>query len=147
MKQLLAATLTIFVFLTMSSSALAAVRFTRIYFDPAGEDAAPEPNSDLNKERVVICNNGNRRRSLSRWKLTDRGADHRFTFPRGFRLGGGRCVRVHTGRGRNDRNDLYFDLDFYVWNNDGDRATLKKRSGTVIDRCGYGSGASSPASC
>jgi hypothetical protein len=132
--------------LLAAGPANAAIRIRTIHFDPPGEDAAPEPNSDLNKERVVICNTRGARRSLSRWKLVDRGPDHRYAFPRRFRLRGNRCVTVHTGRGRDTRRDLFMDLDFYVWNNDGDRATLKRRGGRVADRCSY-SGSGSSVNC
>lgn len=44
--------------------------------------------------------------------------DHTFRIPQGFRLRPGRTVTIHTGRGRNDRNDLFMKLGFYVWNNE-----------------------------
>jgi hypothetical protein len=40
----------------------------------------------------------------------------------------------------------YWRSDGYIWNNDGDRATLKKPGGTVVDRCSY-SGAGSFKIC
>jgi hypothetical protein len=53
----------------------AAIRIRRIAFDPPGEDGLPEPNSDLNKELVRICNTANRGKSIRRWRLRDQGAD------------------------------------------------------------------------
>ena len=37
--------------------------------------------------------------------------------------------RIHTGRGSANRFDLYWRIDWYIWNNDGDTATLKTRGG------------------
>lgn len=42
---------------------------------------------------------------------------------------------------------LHWDLDNYVWNNDGDRATLKRPNGTIVDRCAYTASADSPYPC
>ena len=84
---------------------------------------------------------------MSRWRLTDKGADHTFRFPQDFKLKASRCVTVHTGRGRNSARHLYMKLGNYVWNNDGDKATLKKKSGARVDTCSYGSSASSPVAC
>jgi hypothetical protein len=44
---------------------------------------------------------------------------HRFRFPR-CRIPAGGYVKVHTGSGKNQRGDLYWRLDNFVWNNDGD---------------------------
>lgn len=42
---------------------------------------------------------------------------------------------------------LYWNLDNYVWDNDGDKATLKDKSRGVVDRCAYTSSADSPVAC
>jgi hypothetical protein len=54
-------------------------------------------------------------------------------------------VRDVQSRRRQDRDDphgqwiehtpsnRYWQYDWYVWNNDGDRATLKRPTGTVVD--------------
>lgn len=124
----------------LPANALATVRIDKIVYDPPGSDSFPEPNSDINKELVKICNNSSAgSRSLRRWRLRDRGPDHTYRFGR-FRLRAGQCVKVHTGKGKRDRHNLYWGLDSYVWNNDGDRATLVKRGGDIADRCGYKGG-------
>ena len=46
------------------AAADAAIRIRWIYFDPPGEDGLPEPNSDLNKEKVVVCNTAGRQKEL-----------------------------------------------------------------------------------
>jgi hypothetical protein len=44
-------------------------------------------------------------------------------------------VTVHTGSGSNTARHRYWRSDGYIWNNDGERATMKNKAGTVIDRC------------
>lgn len=43
--------------------------------------------------------------------------------------------------------ESYWDLCNHVWNNNGDVATVRNRGGNVVDRCRYGSAASSPKRC
>jgi Lamin Tail Domain len=101
------------------------VRITKIAFNPPGIDL-PVTNAKLNREYVALKNVSRRPGWLTGWVLKDKIVDgHRFRFPR-FRLGPGRYVRIHTGSGRNDRNDLYWNAENYIWNNsEPDRATLK----------------------
>ncbi len=105
----------------------------------------------------MVKNTGERRTSLDGWKLHDKGRGHAYRFSN-ITLRPGEYVRVHTGRGDDGAvtgcnghcftyYDFYWDLDSYVWNNDGDAATLKNRAGDVVDRCRYGASASSPRRC
>ena len=100
-------------------------------YKPSGDTGT---NSHLNREFVVLHNTGSRARRIGNWRIRDL-AGHRYTLPDGFRLGPDRYVRVHTGKGSNDSNDRYWGSGWYIWNNTGDRATLKNAVGTVIDRC------------
>lgn len=92
----------------------------------------------------MLKNTGNRAKSLTVWTLRDT-AGHVYRFGT-FKLRAGRTVTVHTGSGGNTGGHRYWDSDWYVWNNDGDRATLKNGSGSVIDRCSW-SGGSTATSC
>lgn len=112
------------------------IRITRVSYDSPGSDTGS--NASLNAEWVAIKNNGNRARQLRGWTLRDT-AGHVFRFPR-FTLRPGRTVKVHTGTGNRTRRHLYWRQNWYVWNNDGDRATLRKRNGRLIDRCSWGDG-------
>ena len=58
----------------------------------------------------------------------------------------GKTVKIHSGKGSNTARDRFWRSDGYIWNNDGDRAKLKSKAGTVIDTCSY-SGAGSSVSC
>ena len=120
--------------MAMALPASAKIEFHRIVYNPSGSDTGT--NWHLNREFVVLHNTGSRTRRIGNWRIRDL-TGHRYTLPDGFRLGPDRYVRVHTGRGRNDSNDLYWGSGWYIWNNTGDRATLKNAAGTVIDRCRY----------
>ncbi len=45
-------------------------------------------------------------------------------------------------RGEATANDRYWGMSNFVWNNDGDKATLVKRSGRIADSCSYAGGES-----
>lgn len=123
--------------MAMAFPASATIEIHRIVYDPSGSDTGA--NSHLNKEKVVLKNTGAKARKIGGWKIRDR-ANHRYTIPSGFRLRAGRTVRIHTGSGSDDRNDLYWGNGWYIWNNTGDRATLKNARGVVKDRCRYNGG-------
>ncbi len=141
-SKLAAVSLIAVLFAALPAPALAAVRITRAQYDSPGSDTGS--NSSLNAEYVVLKNTGNRAMSLTGWTLRDT-AGHVYRFGT-FKLRAGRAVTVHTGSGGNTGGHRYWDADGYVWNNDGDRATLKNRSGSVIDRCSW-SGGSTATSC
>jgi Lamin Tail Domain len=125
-----------FALLAVPAWASAAICITKIQYNSPGTDDGS--NSSLNQEYVVIKNTGTRARSLRGWTLKDR-AGHEYTFPT-FRLGGGKTVKIHTGRGTNDSNDLYWRSGAYIWNNDGDKAFFRTSGGTLVDTCAYAGG-------
>jgi hypothetical protein len=49
-------------------------------------------------------------------------------------------VTVHTGKGHDRPGQRYWGQGWYVWNNDGDKATLRNKVGKLIDRCRWGDG-------
>jgi hypothetical protein len=53
---------------------------------------------------------------------------------------------LHTGNGSNTAAHRYWRSGSHIWNNEGDRATLKNAGGTVKDRCSY-SGAGDYKTC
>lgn len=108
-----------------------AIRITRASYDSPGSDTGG--NASLNAEWIAVKNSGSRARQLHGWTLRDT-AGHVYRFPR-YKLRPGRTVKVHTGDGSNSRRHLYWGQGWYVWNNDGDRATIRNRNGNLIDRC------------
>jgi hypothetical protein len=119
------------------------VKITKVYFDSPGSDNRSK--TSLNAEYVTIKNTKSHTKSLSRWTLRDRGGIHVFHFPT-FKLAPGDKVRVHTGPGTNTAHNLYWNAGAYIWNNSGDTATLRKATGTLVDRCKF-SGAGSYKIC
>jgi len=142
LKRLSVVLLVLVLVMALPAGAAAAIRFKRILYNPAGSDTGS--NSHLNQEWVLINNTGNRNRDLDGWVLTDRGPDHRYGFT-GISLPSGDLLKLHTGSGRHrvttgcggdcSVHHYYWGLDDYVWNNDGDRATLKKPNASIADRC------------
>jgi hypothetical protein len=122
------------------------VRITKIAFVPPANDL-PVTNRKLNREYVTLRNTSRSARRLTGWILKDNNKDgHRYRFQR-FRVRPGRYVRIHTGSGRNDRNDLYWNADNYIWNDyEREKATLRAPRG-VVDSCRYRANASSPKNC
>jgi len=94
---------------------------------------APSPEREnLNGEWVEISNPGESDENLAGWKLEDR-QNHTYTFP-DFILKAGASARIHTGIGSDTSEDLYWNRNTAIWNNDGDTATLKDASGDIVSR-------------
>ena len=98
------------------------VRISAIDFNP--------PGADIDGERVVIQNDTSADVNLSNWTLRDL-ARHVFTFPK-FLLRAGFSVTVWTKVGSNDAENLFWGRGAAVWNNTGDRASLRDTSDSEI---------------
>lgn len=109
------------------------VHIDTVRYDPAGSDTGS--NAHLNKEVVVIENRSGKARVLTGWTLRDT-AGHVYTFP-ATKLKSGRSVTVHTGKGNNRAGHRYWGAGAYVWNNDGDKAILRNKSGASVDTCSW----------
>ncbi|WP_406416724.1 lamin tail domain-containing protein [Streptomyces sp. NBC_00842] len=103
-----------------------------IQHDSPGRDNGT--NRSLNDEWVTVTNTSYRTVDLSGWTLSD---DSRNTYRFDMRLAGRSSVRVHTGYGRDDRDDVYQDLRRYVWDN-RDTATLRNEDGYRVDSKSWG---------
>ena len=119
-------------FVLPAASATAAIKITKIRYDP------PAEGTRLNGEFVVIKNTSSARVTLTDWTLRNTSGDV-FTFPI-FQLHSGARVTIHTGQGNDDRTDLFWNAGKYVWNNDGDTAILRADGGDRRDRCRYSGG-------
>lgn len=115
------------------AEAAGSVHLTKIYYDSPGRDT--RSNASLNAEYVQIKNSTATSVNLRGWTLVD-ASRHRYVFP-SFTLKPGRTVTVHTGQGRDTAANLYQQRRAYVWNNDRDRATLRRASGALQDTCAY----------
>lgn len=112
------------------------IYISRVQYDSPGTDTGS--NTSINAEWVRITNSTSSKRTLTGWTLRDT-SSHVYKFPT-TTLKAGASLRVHTGKGTNTATDKYWKLSYYVWNNTGDKATLKNRAGTVIDTCKWGDG-------
>jgi hypothetical protein len=116
-----------------SASAAPCVRIYRIWYNSPGPDNGS--NASLNAEWIQLKNYCRTGRSLTRWNIQD-AVRHTYVFG-DFGLGGGRLVKLHTGRGKNTATDVYWGRRAYVWNNDKDTAYLYNRRGGLVDTCSY----------
>jgi Lamin Tail Domain len=104
-----------------------------IYYNSPGRDTGS--NWSLNHEWVQLHNRTDHRITLTHWTLRDR-QGHVYKFGT-YRLKAHGYVKIHTGKGTNTQTNRYWRRSWYVWNNTGDRATLKNANGNVVDRCTY----------
>lgn len=133
-------TTTLVLVLGLALPAAAKVEIHKINYNPPGSDTGT--NWHLKQEQIVLRNTGAKPRNIGGWLIRDR-ANHRYRIPAGFTLKPGRYVRLHTGKGSGDANDLFWGQGWYVWNNDGDTAVVKNGNGTRVDRCTYKGGGAS----
>lgn len=113
---------------TAPAEAASPVRISGVQYDSPGSDRGG--NLSLNAEWVRVTNYSSSAKTLAGWTLRDR-SNHVYRFGT-YRLGAGKSVRVHTGRGANTATNRYWGKGWYVWNNDTDRATLKNASGVTV---------------
>jgi hypothetical protein len=95
--------------------------------------AEPSPEKEnLNEEWVEITNLGTEDVNLAGWTLED-AQNHTYKFP-DFSLKAGGVAKIRTGTGNDTAADLFWNRSSSIWNNDGDVATLKDASGSIVSR-------------
>ncbi|MGW5609536.1 lamin tail domain-containing protein [Streptomyces sp. NPDC003753] len=115
------------------AQAASAIQIYKIYYDSPGADRGG--NTSLNAEYVEVKNTGRSAIDLRGYKVKD-ASNHWYTFP-AYKIGAGKTVKVHTGKGTTSAGNLYQGRSWYVWNNDKDTATLYKSGGAFADSCSY----------
>jgi hypothetical protein len=118
---------------TAAQAAPPPVVINKIYYNSPGADRGS--NASLNAEWVQLHNTMGHRVTLTHWRLRDR-AGHIYRFGT-YRLKAHGYVKIHTGTGSNTQTNRYWGHSGYIWNNDGDTATLKDANGNVRSRCSY----------
>jgi hypothetical protein len=116
-----------------ASAARSAVIITRIFYNSPGSDRGG--NSSLNAEWVQLHNTSRRAVTMTGWTLRDT-SHHVFVF-KTYRLKARGFVKIHTGSGRPTQANRYWDRSWYIWNNTGDKATLRNSAGTYRASCRY----------
>jgi hypothetical protein len=89
----------------------------------------------LNAEWVRLKNNTPDSIQLKGWTVRD-ASSHVYTFG-SFSLGSKNTVYVHTGKGTDSATNRYWGSGNYIWNNDGDQATLVNASKSTVDTCAW----------
>ena len=105
-----------------SASAAYCVGIDRIYYNSPGTDTGS--NTSLNAEWIQL-------QDIIDNTIKD-AAGHTYTFG-SYALGGGKYVKVRTGKGSNTATSRYQGRSWYVWNNDKDTAYLYNAAGTRLD--------------
>ncbi|MFG2011901.1 lamin tail domain-containing protein [Micromonospora sp. NPDC048868] len=118
-----------------AQAATPAVQITKAYYNSPGADN--RSNSSLNAEYIRLTNRRSTTVNLKYWTLRDQ-SNHVYKFSGDFRLAPGASVFVHTGKGTNSSTHRYWGSGAYIWNNTGDKASLRNSSGTLIDSCSWG---------
>ena len=118
---------------TAAQAATSPVVIHEIFYNSPGPDRGS--NASLNAEWVQLHNNSGHSVTLTHWTLRDR-AGHVYTFGT-YTLRAHGSVKIHTGKGSNIPSNRYWGHSWYIWNNDGDGATLRNATGTVLSRCSY----------
>jgi hypothetical protein len=136
------------------------MQIKRIEFNPPGPDDRSHPH--LNREYVYLVNTGDKPVQLNDWKVIDhRGRRHVYWFTSKLYMDPGDTIHLRTGHGSDGapaceigkpcpehaHYDMHWELDHFVWNNHGDRVTVKNNEGVVIDRCWYSRDTDSPKRC
>ncbi|MCW6005497.1 lamin tail domain-containing protein [Micromonospora sp. CPCC 205371] len=119
-----------------ASAATPPLRFHGAQYDSPGSDTGS--NTSLNAEWISLINTGASAVNLKGWTIRDK-AGHVYTFTSDYTIPAknGR-LWVHTGKGTNNAQNRYWWRSWYVWNNTGDTAYLRKPSGAQVDTCTWG---------
>jgi serine/threonine protein kinase len=90
-------------------------------------------------EYIMIQNVGDAPRDLSGWYLESVVGPQIFNFPIGFTLNPGQTVRIESGSGATNQppNVLLWSTDA-IWNNSGDKAILRDKTGAPLASQCYG---------
>lgn len=109
------------------------VRITKIHYAQIG--------TNLNTEYIVFKNMTGSTQTITRWKIISApSSDNQYyVFPRTSIPAGG-TITLYSGRGTNTSTKRFWNSTTPKWNNDGDLAILKSRSGTRVDSCRYAGG-------
>jgi len=125
------------------------IMITKVYVNTPGADT-PATNTKLNGEYIVIKNTTRATITLTNWTIRDRAstaAGHIYKFTGTVRIGAGKSITIHTGRGTNTSTNRYWGRTgtsgyAYIWNNSGDTAYLRDNAGRTVDTCTWGTVAS-----
>jgi hypothetical protein len=115
------------------ADAAGSVRLPRVYYDSPGADTGTNANLDV--ECFTLTNHGMTAKTITGWTVRDPDG-HVYRFGT-LRLGAGKTVKVHTGKGSDTTLNRYWGQNTYVWNNSGDKAILRNQLRVKVDVCSW----------
>ncbi len=91
---------------------------------------SPGPDEEnLESEWVTVVNDGSEAVDLTGWEIRDETTSNRFVLNGTIDAGG--TLRIRTGSGSSNAEDLYLGEDFPIWSNGGDTVVLSDPAGVV----------------
>ncbi len=100
----------------------------------AGEEPGDVNIIHINETEEIVHMDGYNV-DMTGWTLEDIGPNFIYQFPDGFIIDG--RVYLHRGYGNDTETDLYWQDSRYVWNDDGDTATLRNEPGEAVSTYEY----------
>ena len=107
------------------------INITSLAYNPDGSD-----RDNMNGENLTFHNDGNETINLTGWIIQDR-AGHSYEFLEyivepevGF--------TIYCGNGEDNQTEVYWGSNSPIWNNDGDRMTLRDIDGYLVNEFKYG---------
>ncbi len=113
----------------VADESLSAVKIVEMHADAQGND-----NENLTDEWVEIT--ASETVDLTGWTLADASSSHRFIFPE-ITLAAGESIKIITGCGNTTDSELFWCSRGAVWNNSGDRASLRNADGIEVSSLAY----------
>jgi hypothetical protein len=126
------------------AQATSVIQFGKIQYDSPGTDT--RSNASLNAEYFTVKNLASTTKDLYGVTVHD-AQNHTYKFSTHVKVAAHSYVRVHTGKGPNSSHDRYWGQSNYIWNNSGDKATMKTANGTVLDTCSWSHDAPGYTNC
>ena len=117
-----------------ASAATPSLRFHGAQYDAPGTDTSHD--NSLNAEWISLINSGSRAVNLNGYTVRD-AAGHVHTFRNTTIAADGGRIWLHTGMGIAAGRNVFWGSSAHIWNNTGDRATLRNASGTTLDTCSW----------
>ena len=123
--------------LTVGAPATAAtpsLRFHGAQYDAPGKDTGSD--NSLNTEWISLINSGSRSVNLNGYTVRDT-AGHVHTFRNTTIVANGGRIWLRTGTGIAAGRNVFWGSSTHIWNNTGDKATLRNASGATLDTCSW----------
>ncbi|MEU8242515.1 lamin tail domain-containing protein [Actinoplanes missouriensis] len=117
------------------AQAAPALRFHSAQYDSPGKDT--RSNKSRNAEWIALVNTGKKAVNLKGWSIKEKGG-RVYTFGSVSIPAKGGKIYLHTGKGTNTKTHVYWNSGNYIWNNTGDKATLRKPDKKTQDTCSWG---------